>query len=76
MLVFTALVAGLVIGLVAGRDVWIRFADGLGLAPTVDLPSLRIVAVAVAGLAFAVAIAWLPARAATRIAPARVLRTE
>jgi putative ABC transport system permease protein len=76
MLVFTALVAGLTIGLVAGRDVWIRFAEGLGLVPTVDLPSLRIVAVVVAGLAFAVVIAWIPARAATRVAPARVLRTE
>jgi hypothetical protein len=76
LLVAVALAAGLVAGVFLGRDAWIRFATGLGLAPTVDMPTLQIVAIAIVGLASAALIAWGPARAATRISPARVLNTE
>lgn len=76
MLVSIALVLGLVIGVAIGRGTWTRFATGLGLAATVAIPTLRILAIVTVGLTSAALIAWLPARAATRTAPARVLETE
>jgi ABC-type antimicrobial peptide transport system permease subunit len=71
-----ALAVGLVAGVLLGRGAWIRFATNLGLAPTVDIPTLQIVALVIVGLVSAALIAWGPGRAATRIRPARVLRTE
>ena len=74
MLVGAALVVGLTIGVLAGRGAWTHFADGLGLAPTVDIPVADIALIVGVGLASAALIASLPARSATRTAPARVLR--
>ena len=76
VLVAVALAVGLVAGVFVGRGAWIRFANGLGLAPTVDTPVRAIVAIVVVGVVSAALIAWGPARAATRVVPARVLRTE
>ncbi|MFI5047542.1 MAG: FtsX-like permease family protein, partial [Acidimicrobiia bacterium] len=75
-LVLVALAAGLVAGVLLGRGAWIRFATGLGMASTVDIPTLQIVAIVLVGLVSAALIAWAPARAATRILPAQALRTE
>jgi hypothetical protein len=76
VLVAVALAVGLVTGVVLGRSAWIRFATGLGLASTVDIPTVAIGAIVVVGLVSAALIAWGPARAATRVVPARVLRAE
>ena len=76
LLVLVALAVGLVAGVLLGRGAWIRFATNLGLAPTVDIPTLQLVALVIVGLVSAALIAWAPGRAATRIRPARVLRTE
>jgi putative ABC transport system permease protein len=76
VLALAALAVGLVTGVVLGRDAWIRFATDLGLVPTAEIPTLQIVAIVIVGLVSAAVIAWGPARVATRILPARVLRTE
>jgi hypothetical protein len=76
VLVGVALVAGLVIGVLAGRGVWIRFANGLGLAPDVGVPTAQLVVLFLVGLSAAVLIAWGPARVAAGTQPARVLTTE
>ncbi len=76
LLALIALTVGLTVGVVLGRAAWLHFARGLGLAPLVDVPTAQLAAIVVVGLAFAGLIASIPARAATRIVPARVLRTE
>ena len=76
MLVAAALIGGLTIGVLAGRGAWTRFADGLDLAPSVDIPVWDIAIIIAVALISAALIASLPARAATRTAPARVLREQ
>ena len=76
MLVSAALIVGLTIGVIAGRGAWTHFANSLGLAPTIDIPLRDLAIIIAVGLASAALIASLPARAATRTAPARVLREQ
>jgi hypothetical protein len=76
LLVSIALAVGLTIGVVVGRAAWTRFASGLGLAPGVDIPIGQVAAVVAIALVVAALLAAIPARAATRVVPARVLRTE
>ena len=60
----------------ARRGAWTHFVTGLGLAPSTDIPVAQLVALVVLALASATVIAFLPARAATRVVPARILRSE
>jgi FtsX-like permease family len=76
LLTLIALVVGMTVGVLLGRAAWKHFALGLGLSPLTDVPYAQLTAIVVVGLALAAAIASMPARAATRIVPARLLRTE
>jgi hypothetical protein len=76
LLALIALTIGLTLGVVLGRVAWTHFALSLGLATNLTTPSAQLAAIAVTGLAVAALIASIPARNATRIAPARALRAE
>ena len=71
-----ALLAGIPLGVIAGRWAWAVFADATGVASqaTVDLP-LLLLAIPVALLLANVIAAW-PGWTAARLRPATVLRTE
>jgi hypothetical protein len=71
-----ALLAGIPLGVIAGRWAWTVFADATGVASqaTVDLP-LVLLAIPVTLLLANVIAAW-PGWAAARLRPATVLRTE
>lgn len=76
LLTGVALAVGLVAGVALGRGAWSRFVTGLGLAPSTDVPIVQLAGLVALALAVAVVIAFLPARAATRVVPARILRSE
>ena len=71
-----ALLAGIPLGVIAGRWAWAVFADATGVASqaTVDLP-LVLLAIPVTLLLANVIAAW-PGWTAARLRPATVLRTE
>lgn len=69
------LIAGVPLGLLAGRWAWILFAGQIAIVPAPVISPLTLLAVP-AVLAAANAIAAIPARAAARTQPATVLRTE
>jgi hypothetical protein len=68
------LVAGVPIGIVAGRVAWRRFADDIGVVPDASIPVAWIVALGgcIVGLTLLAAVA--PSRIASRTAPALALR--
>jgi hypothetical protein len=71
-----ALLAGLPLGLLAGRMSWALFASSLGVSGTAVIPvPLVLLAIPVTWL-LAIIIAIGPGRSAARITPATVLRTE
>ncbi len=71
-----ALLAGLPLGLLAGRLAWALFASSLGVSGTAVIPvPLVLLAIPVTWL-LAIIIAIGPGRAAARITPATVLRSE
>lgn len=65
-----------VTGVTAGRAVFRLFVDRVGAANDVGVPSLLLGGVLVALLAFANAVAAIPARQARRRSPARVLALQ
>jgi hypothetical protein len=71
-----AVAVGLPLGLLAGRWAWILFADSAGAPadPVVPFPALLVFIPAT--LALAAIVAALPGRAAGRLTPAAVLRSE
>jgi ABC-type lipoprotein release transport system permease subunit len=71
-----ALVVGIPVGLLCGRQAWRFFAGQLGISDVARTPVLSLVLLAVAGLALAVAIAFVPGISAGRIRPADALRAE
>ena len=71
-----AAVVGVPIGVAAGRWVWILFAHQLGIVPRPVFPLLTVVVVGFATLVVANLVAILPGRAAARVRPALVLRSE
>ena len=71
-----ALLAGLPLGVLAGRWAWALFARSAGVAPEADIPVALVLAAIPVTLLLAVAIAAGPGRTAARISPARILRTE
>jgi ABC-type lipoprotein release transport system permease subunit len=76
LLAIAGLVIGIPLGIVAGRLAWKQLADSF---PVVYVPPLALVAVLLVvpvAILVANALAAGPAHAATRIRPARVLRTE
>ena len=75
-LIAIALVVGVPLGIAAGRWIWLRFADELGVVAVAPIPLIALaillpLAVVVANLAAAG-----PAISATRLRPAVVLRSE
>ena len=71
-----ALLAGLPLGLLAGRWAWVLFASSLGVSGATVLPfPLVLLAIPTTWL-LAILIAAGPARAAARVRPAAVLRAE
>ena len=78
--VLTVMVACLVVavpvGVAAGRLLWSRFANGLGVESSPITPLTAVAAVVLSAMVAALLFAVLPARQATRIRPAEVLRAE
>jgi ABC-type lipoprotein release transport system permease subunit len=71
-----AMVAGLPLGLLAGRWSWALFAGALGVAGGADVPVLLVLLAIPVTWLLAILIAAWPARAAARVRPAAVLRAE
>jgi ABC-type antimicrobial peptide transport system permease subunit len=71
-----ALLAGLPLGVAAGR--WSRAlsAHGLGIPPSAITPIRPLLLMTLAAIVIANAVAFWPGRAAARLSPAEVLRTE
>ena len=67
---------GVPLGLVAGRGLWERFADILGIVPVRSVPWLVIAFLVPLALLLANLIAAVPARHSARTRPAVVLRSE
>jgi predicted lysophospholipase L1 biosynthesis ABC-type transport system permease subunit len=74
--VLIALAVGIPLGVAAGRVLWIRFADNLGVITTPSVPVIALVAFAAGLVVLANAFAAGPASAAARLRPAQVLRSE
>jgi hypothetical protein len=74
--VVVGLLAGVPLGILAGRFSWHEFATALGVVPDAVTPVAPIVLVAPAALLLANAIAGLPGWTAARTQPALVLRAE
>jgi ABC-type antimicrobial peptide transport system permease subunit len=71
-----ALLAGLPLGVLAGRQAWAAFTDAAGIAPSPDIPAALILLTIPATLLIAVLIALWPGWRAARLRPAAVLWTE
>jgi hypothetical protein len=71
-----ALLAGLPLGVAVGRWAWTLFTDGLGVPPGTLVPVPFVLLMVPAAILAANAVAYWPGRAATRLTPAQVLRTE
>ena len=71
-----ALLAGLPLGLLAGRWSWTLFASSLGVPDVTVIPVLLVLLVVPAAWFLAVVVAAVPGRSAARISPAAVLRAE
>jgi hypothetical protein len=64
------------LGVAAGRVLWTRFAASIGVVDDPLTPVGAVAGVALVTVALALAFALLPARQATRLRPAEVLRAE
>jgi ABC-type antimicrobial peptide transport system permease subunit len=71
-----ALLAGLPLGVLAGRQAWAAFTGAAGIAPAPDIPVALILLTVPATLLIAVLIALWPGWRAARLRPATVLWTE
>jgi predicted lysophospholipase L1 biosynthesis ABC-type transport system permease subunit len=71
-----ALLVGLPLGVLAGRQAWAAFAGAAGIAPSPDIPLPLILLTAPATLLIAVLIAIWPGWRAARLRPAAILGTE
>ena len=68
-----AMLAGLPLGLLAGRWSWALFAGALGVAGGADVPVLLVLLTVPVTWLLAILIAAWPARVAARVRPAAVL---
>jgi len=75
-LALVTLLAGLPLGLVAGRLAWRLFAGQLGVVPGVSIPGLLLTLIVPAAIALAVLVSIGPAVTAMRVHPAATLRQE
>jgi hypothetical protein len=71
-----ACAVGVPAGVVLGRWAWITFAEELGVPPSASFSGLSVALPLIATLVLANIAAALPARVASRVRPAVVLRTE
>jgi hypothetical protein len=71
-----ALLIGVPLGLLAGRWAWALFAGSAGVAPDASIPVALVLLIIPVTIALAAVIATWPGRAAARVRPAVVLRTE
>jgi hypothetical protein len=76
VIVFLATAIGAPVGVAVGRLLWRVQADELGIVFEPRIPWMGVIALVVAGLLLANLIAALPAGAAARLRPARILRSE
>lgn len=70
------LVLGIPLGVVVGRFAWAAIAGQIGVATDAALPSLALTVLAPLTILAVLLIAYLPARAVSRIRPAVALRSE
>jgi ABC-type antimicrobial peptide transport system permease subunit len=71
-----ALLVGLPLGVLAGREAWAAFAGAAGIAPVPDIPVALILLTVPVTLLLAVLIALWPGWRAARLRPAAVLWTQ
>jgi len=71
-----AVLAGIPLGIIAGRLAWRAFAGSLGVAPVTVIPALLAVAGAAALLITGNALTWVPGAIAARTSPSTGLRAE
>jgi ABC-type antimicrobial peptide transport system permease subunit len=71
-----AVVIGIPAGVVIGRLLWVAIAEPIHVLPDVAVPAAAIAIVVVALPFVALALASIPARQASRLRPAQVLRSE
>jgi hypothetical protein len=71
-----ALLAGLPLGVAAGRLSWALFGYDLGIPPGTITPTLALMVMTPAVIVIANAVAFWPGRTAARLSPADVLRAE
>ncbi len=71
-----SLLAGLPVGVAAGRWAWQLFGAGLGIPADDIVPVPLVLLMVPAVLLIANAVAWWPGRSAARVSPAQALRTE
>jgi hypothetical protein len=71
-----ALLAGLPLGVALGRWAWMLFGNELGLPGEAIVPVTLVLLIAPVVILVANAVAYWPARTASRLSPAEVLRTE
>ena len=71
-----ALMAGLPLGILAGRWSWALFARDLGIPFAASTPAWTVLAMVPAVIIIANAVAFWPGRATARLSPAKVLRAE
>jgi hypothetical protein len=69
-------VAGLPLGILIGRWLWILFARYIGAVPQPTVPMLSMIVVVVATLVLANLVAALPGRSAAHVSTAQVLRGD
>ncbi|MGZ6980525.1 MAG: FtsX-like permease family protein [Ilumatobacteraceae bacterium] len=70
------IVAGVPLGIILGRQLWIRFADSIAAVADPTVPILATTLVAIGALLFANIVAALPGRSASRTKTAILLRSE
>jgi len=71
-----AIAIGVPMGILVGRVVWKRVADGVGASDLVSIPWLAFVAIPATALAAVTGAAWIIGRRAATFRPAAVLRSE
>jgi len=74
--VLVGMVAGIPLGIVAGRILWDAFAREINAVPVPVVPVVPVVLVGIGALVLANAISYLPGRIAARTPTAVLLRTE
>lgn len=76
VLIAAALAVGIPGGVALGRWAWLWYADQIGVVPRAEIATAATLLVVPAALVLANVIAALPGRAAARLRPAVILRTE